>query len=189
MLHPAFLRCPCPDPNPCPPGTSLADLTCEGPQPVNLHVVPKAAPRAVEGGGYGQGRVEEGAREWPGCMGREAQPSVSLASFERSTKSWTRRPGTPPACKRLREHLCCPALAAAYLGSVIAAHGEIPPSLRQALWEAEELSAGWRGCVRGHSRTALPVLGQAMASPVPPFHLLPRYPKLPSSSQNEYSPK
>ena len=109
-----FCLAHCPPCQPLPPGTSWPDLTYEGAQPVNPDVVPKAAPRAVEGGDRGQGRVEEGPRERSGCVGREAWPSVSLASFERPTKSWTRRPVTLPAC---REHLCCcPAPAAASLG-------------------------------------------------------------------------
>lgn len=71
---------------PLPLGTSPADLTCEGPQPVHPGVVPKAAPRAVKGDGGGQGRVEEGPCVWSSCMGREAWPAVSIACFERLTQ-------------------------------------------------------------------------------------------------------
>jgi len=67
----------------------------------------------VEGGGCGQGRVEEGPRERSGCVGREAWPSVSLVGLSNDVKIWARRPMTPPACQ---EHpCCCPALAAASL--------------------------------------------------------------------------
>lgn len=129
------------------------DLTCQGPQPVNLDVIPKVAPRAVEGGD-GQGRVEERPRERSGCGGREARLSVWNGSFERPTKSWTRRPRTPPA---RQEHLCCGS------GSCISwPWGN--PSLITA-----ELSAGPRGRVRGHSGKILAALGQA---PHVPFHLL-----------------
>lgn len=72
-------------------------LTCEGPEPVNLDVVPEAAPRAVEGAGRGQGRVEEGSCEWSSWVGRETRPRVPVHPLEH----W-QRAVTPPA--RL-EHL------------------------------------------------------------------------------------
>lgn len=87
MLRLTFLPCPLP-PIPAPaPGTSRADLTCEGPQPVNLDVVPKAAPQTAEGGGCGQGRVEEGPCEGASCVGREGWPSASPAPVERPAKT------------------------------------------------------------------------------------------------------
>lgn len=68
-------------------------LTCEGPQPVNLDVVPEAAPRALEGDGCGQGRVEESPREWSSCVGRETGPRVPQHPLEH----W-QRAVTLPAC-------------------------------------------------------------------------------------------
>lgn len=136
---------------PLPPSQLLLrlppDLTCQGPQPVNPDVIPKVAPRAVEGGDGSQGRVEERPRERSGCMGREAGPSVSPGSFERPPKSWTRRPETPPACQ---EHLCCGS------GSCISRTPGNPSPM------AAELSAGPRGRVRGRSGKILPAISPAV---------------------------
>lgn len=91
--------------HPLPPG----HLTCEGPQPVHLDVVPQAAPRTGESGGHGQGRVEESPCGHHGCMGRKQgrhQPQSSPGDRHLRLQPHPSASGHPGKSHTHRPRLC-----------------------------------------------------------------------------------